>query len=105
MQFRVTTSWLAGRKCAQAISDTNIKTALEYLGLVPGLCKLGDHVVLLQGVRLPLVLRLKSECLLHVGEGKSKTVRTWELIGDGYVHGIMKGECWDEKRCEDVWIA
>lgn len=104
MQFRIMTSSLGNRKCARAMGSGATNTAFEYLGLVPGLCKLDDHVVLVQGVRLPLLLRPKGEHSIQ-SQGKSKTVQIWELVGDAYIHGLMKGECWDNDKCEDIWIC
>jgi hypothetical protein len=45
----------------------------------------------------PLILR---------GKGGG-TITTWEFVGDAYVHGIMKGELWEERKGnrEDMWVA
>ncbi|KAJ4324818.1 hypothetical protein N0V94_001047 [Neodidymelliopsis sp. IMI 364377] len=104
-QFRTMATLTTNRKCARAISHSDIEPVLEYLGLVPGLCRLGDHVVLVQGVRLPLILRRKGNCEIPVGDNGSKRVETWELIGDAYIHGLMKGDKWDEEKSSDIWIA
>jgi hypothetical protein len=63
----------------------------EYLALVPGLCAPGDHVVLVEGLRMPLVLRHKGWTNV-AGSGE---VETWEMLGDCYVHGVMDGEAWE----------
>jgi hypothetical protein len=69
----------------------------RYNALVPSICRLDDHVVLVGGVTTPLILRRKSE----------GTDATWEFIGDAYVHGIMKGELWDKRKGDrkDMWIT
>jgi hypothetical protein len=78
---------------------------MDYLALVPGLCRPGDHVVLVEGVRMPLVLREKGWVSV-TGHGE---VETWELLGDCYVHGVMDGEAWEVERLEGEergwWIA
>lgn len=99
--FRAMATWMVNRKCAQAVGTSDVDPVCEYLGLVPGLCKLGDHVVLVKGGPLPLVLRPMGEYSFRTGE----TVKTWELVGDAYVHGIVRGERWDEDKCGDFWIA
>lgn len=102
IQFRMMTGSLVNRKCARAMSVAGPDVDFQYLSLVPGLAELGDHVVLVKGVRLPLILRPKGE---HPNLVKGRTVKTWELIGDAYVHGVMKGESWDDGKCEDIWLA
>jgi hypothetical protein len=78
---------------------------IEYLALVPSLCRPGDHVVLVEGVRMPLVLR-QMEWTSVVGHGP---VETWELLGDCYVHGVMDGETWRVDKVDNEerfwWIA
>jgi hypothetical protein len=109
MQFRMMTDTVTNRKGARLVSDVSMKT--EYLGLVPGLCEVGDYVVLVQGVRTPLVLRPKGQACVpkEDAEGQVKIVQahTWEFIGDCYVHGVMDGDVWETRRheCEELWIA
>ncbi|KAF1840379.1 HET-domain-containing protein [Cucurbitaria berberidis CBS 394.84] len=105
VQFRMMVMHMANRKGARMVSEGELGT--DYLALVPSICKLGDAVVLVQGVKEPLILRPKGEGSVQVENGKDKTVRTWELIGDSYVHGVMKGEAWEMRKgeCEDLWIA
>lgn len=115
VQFRSMVGHMTNRKGAQMISTSTSKskgdgmeTTATYLALVPGICKLGDHVVLVEGVRVPLILRSTGEEVSVLGDGEERRmVRTWELIGDSYVHGVMKGEMWDrtDGECEDFWIA
>jgi hypothetical protein len=95
MQFRSIAAPMINRKGAQMIDieDSN----MSYHALVPSISQLEDYVVLVGGVRTPLILR-------KTGEG---TAATWEFIGDAYVHGMMKGELWEKRKgkCEDIWIA
>jgi len=30
--------------------------------------------------------------------------RTWELVGDIYVHGVMSGEAWDGRKLEQFTL-
>ncbi|KAH7346853.1 heterokaryon incompatibility protein-domain-containing protein [Rhexocercosporidium sp. MPI-PUGE-AT-0058] len=84
MGFRALTSQMINRRIA--------RTENGYIGLVPRLAEEGDHVVLLKGGKFPIVLRLK-------GEG------VWEFIGDSYVHGITRGELWDENKCSSFRLC
>ena len=63
-----------------------LRTGKGYLGTGPAIAEEGDYIVLVQGARLPLVVRSR--------EGK------WELVGDAYVHGAMGGELWNEEKCQ-----
>jgi hypothetical protein len=107
IQFRSMVGSMVNRKGARLVSETD--PDVEYLALIPGLCRLGDYVVLAEGLRTPCVLRPKGEATVAVdgAHGRSKTVETWEFVGDCYVHGVMGGEVWEkrERECEDLWIA
>ncbi|KAH9217083.1 heterokaryon incompatibility protein-domain-containing protein [Leptodontidium sp. 2 PMI_412] len=78
MGFRTLTSQMINRRIA--------KTEKGYIGLIPRLAEEDDYVVLLKGGKFQIVLRLK-------GEG------VWEFIGDSYMHGMTRGEFWDEGKC------
>lgn len=69
------------------------KTRDGHIGLGPGLARKGDCIAIVNGVKTPLVLRAIG------GSGR------WELIGDCYVHGVMKGEKFDEEKCVDILVA
>lgn len=47
--------------------------------------------MLVKGSRVPLVLRKRDT--------------DWELIGHAYVPGLMKGEQWNEEKCERIIIG
>ena len=90
-QFRAMVGHMLNRKGARMVDLADSETT--YHALVPSICRLGDHVVLVGGVMTPLILR--------EGEG------TWEFIGDAYVHGIMKGELWEKSKGnrQEMWIV
>ncbi|KAH7399672.1 heterokaryon incompatibility protein-domain-containing protein [Pyrenochaeta sp. MPI-SDFR-AT-0127] len=104
-EFRLMVGNMANRKGARMASEGGPDP--EYLALVPGICNLGDSVVLVEGVKVPLILKPKGEGTVQIENGEAKTVRTWEFMGDSYVHGIMDGVIWDKRKgeCEDFWIA
>lgn len=68
-----------------------MRTNNDYLGLVPSLARVGDHVVLVQGMTTPAIVR-------HHDNG-------YEFIGDCYVHGIMKGEAFNPEECKPIWLV
>lgn len=56
------------------------QTERSYMGWVPGNSKEGDVICLLEGGRLPYVLRWNN-----TGTG-------FQFIGEAYIHGVMHGE-------------
>ena len=62
-----------------------------YIGLVPERTQLSDYVWLFKGGSVPFVVRDESG--------------TKRLVGEVYIHGIMKGEAFDEGQCEDIEIV
>lgn len=68
-----------------------IRTYRGYIGLAVELVRIGDLIVLMEGGRVPLVLRSRDD------DG-------WELVSDTYVHGIMSGEAWNGQQLEQVLI-
>jgi hypothetical protein len=69
------------------------RTEEGHIGLAPASAKKGDCIAIFKGVKVPLVLRPAA--------GSSK----WNLVGDCYIHGIMRGEVFDESICADFWIV
>jgi len=67
-----------------------IRTRKGYVGMAGALTQKGDHIALVKGGRIPLILR-------RIGE-------KWIFIGDSYVHGIMQGEAFYEDRCEKIIV-
>ncbi|KAF1948570.1 HET-domain-containing protein [Byssothecium circinans] len=67
-----------------------VRTKKGYLALAPRFTQPGDWIGVYKGGKLPLVVRKAGAHLV--------------LIGEGYVHGLMKGEAWDETGCEQMWF-
>ena len=61
------------------------RTEGGYVGLAPCLADVGDKIAILKGGRVAYALRPVST--------------RWRLLGDAYVHGIMRGEAFKEERC------
>jgi Heterokaryon incompatibility protein (HET) len=70
------------------------RTSKGYIGLAPVLAQKGDEIVLCKGGSVPFILRRQSV------KGSKKC----DLIGDCYVHGIMKGEAFVSEDCHEIWI-
>ena len=60
-------------------------TKKGYFGIGPSDTKPGDRIAVLHGAQVPFVLR-KHEAAGATG------LRGWKLVGESYVHHIMKGE-------------
>jgi len=65
------------------------RTSKGHLALVAPETRVGDSIGLFKGGKTPLIMRPRG------AEG-------WELVGDAYVHGIMKGEAWDDAKCGEM---
>jgi hypothetical protein len=68
------------------------RTERGYLCLVPAETKAGDFIGLFKGGKVPLVITPTKDGF-------------WKLIGESYVHGIMRGEAFDEKACEKMFFV
>lgn len=68
-----------------------IRTKGGYLGLVPKTAEIGDVIAICQGGRVPLTLRPHGE--------------NFQLVGDAYVHGMMRGERYEESKCKLMWLV
>jgi hypothetical protein len=70
------------------------------LGTVPPVARSGDALVVVPGCAMPLVLRRMCAAEGEDGdEGEAK----WRVLGEAYVHGIMRGEVasWlEEGKCQ-----
>jgi hypothetical protein len=62
------------------------------MSLAPESAKVGGLVFLLMGGNVPFVLR--------PAEGS-----TWTLVGHCYIHGIMDGEAFDERKCGCITLV
>jgi hypothetical protein len=63
-----------------------------YIGLLPAETEAGDTVVVLDGARVPFVLRQTIRGLEPRPLGEAIVRDEFTVIGDCYVHGIMLGE-------------
>jgi hypothetical protein len=72
-----------------------VRTQGGLLGLASHATEVGDEVVICKGSSVPLIMRRCGE-----GEGEGKV----RLIGDAYVHGIMRGEAFDDDKCQNILI-
>lgn len=61
------------------------RTEGGYVGLAPRFADVGDKIAILKGGRVAYALRSVSS--------------RWRLLGDAYVHGIMRGEAFKAERC------
>ncbi|KAF1950483.1 HET-domain-containing protein [Byssothecium circinans] len=73
-----------------------IVTERGYIGMAPTRSAVGDSVVLLPGGKAAYILHPTSDF---------ETSGHYEFLGDAYVHGIMKGEAWDETKLEPIVIV
>jgi Heterokaryon incompatibility protein (HET) len=67
-------------------------TEMGYIGLAAGSTKKGDQLAICKGSSVPLILN------------QSKEPGKWNLVGDAYIHGIMKGELFIENSCKPLII-
>ena len=63
----------------------------RHIGIGPRDVQVGDCLVFLEGGQVPYILQQKEE--------------TYELVGDCYIHNLMRGEIFDSTRYERIWIA
>ncbi|KAE9368268.1 HET-domain-containing protein [Stipitochalara longipes BDJ] len=61
-----------------------------FMGIVPAAAKVGDTIAAFRGGRVPFVIRPHKS-----GDA------SWELIGDCYVHGIMRGEIFHGENIQE----
>lgn len=70
-----------------------VVTARGYLGLMPGLAARGDDICVLEGGKVPFVLRrTEGDVAAAVPESGAETMTRYKWVGEAYVHGIMQGE-------------
>lgn len=62
-----------------------------YMGVGPRCSRTGDRIALIAGLKLPFVIREAGD--------------RYNLIGPAYIHGIMKGERWDENLLTQIIIV
>jgi hypothetical protein len=79
---------LLARWHSASVGRRLIRTRNGYIGMAGALTMKGDHIALVKGGRIPLVLR--------------RTGEKWIFVSDSYVHGIMQGEAFYEGRCKRI---
>jgi hypothetical protein len=87
-----------------------VVTEKGYMGWVPVEVEVGDAVVLLNGGKVPYILGPLGEQKAGDEEGNNAAKepsgkQKYEFIGDAYIHGVMDGECYDEKKLEVFHLA
>ena len=76
--------WATAAAFARRIPQARVcETAKGYLGLVCGDAKVEDQICVFHGGAVPFILRPADQ---------SDSKKTWSLIGECYIHGIMYGE-------------
>ncbi|KAM7214714.1 Heterokaryon incompatibility protein (HET) domain containing protein [Rhypophila decipiens] len=77
-----------------------------YFGAVPAEAREGDAIVLVEGSRVPLVLRsvVKVNGSGEV-DGATDSSGCWQLVGDCFIHGAMYGERWDAALCGEIVLV
>jgi hypothetical protein len=85
---------MAGRRIA--------RTTTGYVCLVPKESGDGDSIVLLEGGKVPLVIRASKS-----GPQRKEfcKLKRWQIVGEAYVHGAMKGEAFEQEKCERFWFS
>ena len=78
-----------------------IITRNGYMGLAPMKSKPGDSVFILEGVKVPFVLR-KSEPLVNEEPVGKLLDGTWSVVGESYLHGIMEGQFTSQSKIDDI---
>jgi hypothetical protein len=92
------TAWLYASK-----GRVMFHTDTGYVGRGPKTLSEGDEVCILQGGRVPYILRRVPS---KAGEGESQTRDEWNLVGECYVSGAMYGELVEGEGIGEVqWEA
>ena len=68
------------------------RSASSWLCLLPEKAEKGDTIALVQGGRVPLVIRLQDDGY-------------YKYIGEAYIHGKMDGEAFDSSKCGEIQIC
>jgi hypothetical protein len=72
-------------------------TTKGFIGLTSPGTREGDIICLLRGAATPFILR--SHHLSRIGS------KTWEIVGEAYVHGLMNGEEFCEDRLKKLILV
>ena len=63
------------------------------IALVPDKARSGDSIALLKGARAPLVVR------------RTANQSAWIVLGEAYIHGLIKGERFDASACVPITLV
>lgn len=78
---------------ATTVNRRSFVTVNGAYGMGPKAMQASDYVFILKGGKVPMILR------------PSNTEGWWTLVGEGYVHGIMHREAYQEELCIPVTIV
>lgn len=83
--------------CSSILDKRKLATTSKgWIGLVPGETELGDHVSVLIGAMMPVILRKASvDTLAGREEGGMETGSAGDeflVVGNSYIHGLMYGK-------------
>ncbi|KAK6856154.1 HET-domain-containing protein [Apiospora arundinis] len=70
-----------------------------WIGLAPLDTIIGDKIALLEGGRIPYILRP-----INI-KGSADALQRYHLVGAAYVHGVMDGSEWKHDELEDIVLA
>lgn len=87
---RTSGAMIPGLRLTRVPHRRMFRTETGYIGIGPRDMQVGDLVALFAGSKVPLVVRNRDVLL--------------ELVGDCYLHGVMAGEAFDERKCEMMWF-
>lgn len=77
-------------------------TKKGYVAWVPYGTTVGDELHLIDGARIPFLLRARDPGGYQILEGEQLSGHPFELVGDAYVHGLMTGvDIYDSGLLED----
>jgi hypothetical protein len=75
-----------------ALQRKVVRTEGGYLCLASNATAVGDNVMICKGSSVPLVMR------------RNEKDGFFQLVGDAYVHGIMRGEAFQNDKCHTIHI-
>ncbi|KAM0248644.1 hypothetical protein ACHAQJ_009386 [Trichoderma viride] len=68
-----------------------VRTSQGYIGLCDRYTEIGDHLAIISGICVPVILRpaMKGQ---------------WRMIGESYVYGVMHGQLWSDDKAQSLHI-
>ena len=76
-----------------------------YIGISAESFMKGDTVCIINGSRMPLVLRPK-QCFVGYGRHVPFAIsKSWQFVREAYVHGIMNGEEYSGEKIKEFIIS